>query len=124
MTIVNKYEMIRNIFTIPLYEGSRTEGLVFQCSRYLSSRPKAFSKKRLLVRAMYLSFMLNYGHDYEKTKELYFGNSKVDKIEEVISVNYDLKYIENERRTNIPYLNQTNSYIGDVLYGISHNKLI
>ncbi len=73
---------------------------------------------------MYLSFMHNYGYDYGKAREIYLGSNKVERIEEVIRVNYDLRYTADERRTNIPYLNQPNSHISNVLHGISHDKLI
>ena len=45
--LLNQYEKIRRIYTEKDYIGSRTEALVsHECSSSLSSRPKAFSRKK------------------------------------------------------------------------------
>ena len=45
--LFNQYEKIRRIYTEKDYIGSRTEALVsHECSSSLSSRPKAFSRKK------------------------------------------------------------------------------
>ena len=52
--LLNQYEKIRRIYTEKDYIGSRTEALVsHECSNSLSSRPKAFSRKKIKRRAMY-----------------------------------------------------------------------
>ena len=57
--LFNQYEKIRRIYTEEDYIGSRTEALVsHECSRFLSSRPKAFSRRKIKARALYHTFFL------------------------------------------------------------------
>ena len=57
--LLNQYEKIRRIYTEKDYIGSRTEALVsHECSSSLSSRPKAFSRKKIKRRAMYHTFFI------------------------------------------------------------------
>ena len=57
--LLNQYEKIRRIYTKEDYIGSRTEALVsHECSRFLSSRPKAFSRRKIKARALYTTLSL------------------------------------------------------------------
>ena len=54
----NQYEKIRRIYTEEDYIGSKTEALVsHECSRFLSSRPKAFSRRKIKARALYYTLL-------------------------------------------------------------------
>ena len=56
--LFNQYEKIRRIYTKEDYIGSRTEALVsHECSRFLSSRPKAFSRRKIKARALYYTLL-------------------------------------------------------------------
>ena len=56
--LFNQYEKIRRIYTEEDYIGSRTEALVsHECSRFLSSRLKAFSRKEDKGKSVILNFL-------------------------------------------------------------------
>ena len=80
--LLNQYEKIRRIYTEKDYIGSRTEALVSrECSSSLSSRPKAFSRKKIKRRAMYHTFFANYGKDRDKAHKVYFNGARADTME-------------------------------------------
>ena len=104
--LLNQYEKIRRIYTEEDYIGSRTEALVsHECSRFLSSRPKAFSRRNIKARALYHTFFANYGKDREKAYELYFSGKRTSSLEKAIEMEC-LPEIVNEtgKSTNMPYL--------------------
>ena len=123
--ILNQYDKIRRIYTEKDYIGSRTEALVsHECSRFFSSRPKAFSKRKIKARGLYQTFFSNYGKTREKAYELYFGDERTSSIEKVIEMDC-LADIVNEigKTTNIPYLRQGESPMREVLKEISQSKI-
>lgn len=124
--ILNQYEKIRRIYTEEDYIGSRTEALVSQiCSRYLSSRPKAFSRKKIISRGLYLSFFANYGHNEEELRELYFRSKKTMEINEIIEIEETKEpQAELKTTTNIPYTRGKECPVREVLREISHLKII
>ena len=124
--LLNQYEKIRRIYTEKDYIGSRTEALVsHECSSSLSSRPKAFSRKKIKRRAMYHTFFANYGKDRDKAHKLYFNGSRADTMEKVIETNCLSDIIsEAGKGTNIPYLRGGESLIREVLKEISQSRMI
>ncbi len=123
--LLNQYEKIRRIYTEENYIGSRTEALVsHECSRFLSSRPKAFSRRKIKARALYHTFFANYGKNREKAYELYFSSKRTSSLEKVIEMEC-LPNIINETRksTNIPYLRGGECPIREVLKEISQSKI-
>ena len=124
--LLNQYEKIRRIYTEKDYIGSRTEPLVsHECSRFLSSRPKAFSRRSIKRRAMYHTFFANYGKDRDKAHKLYFNGARADTMEKVIEANYLPDIIsEAGKGTNIPYLRGGESLIREVLKEISQSRMI
>ena len=119
--LLNQYEKIRRIYTEKDYIGARTEALVsHECSSSLSSRPKAFSRKKIKRRAMYHTFFANYGKDRDKVHKVYFNGARADTMEKVIETNClaDI-IIEAGKGTNIPYLRGGESLIREVLKEIS-----
>lgn len=123
--LLNQYEKIRRIYTKKDYIGSRTEALVsHECSRFLSSRPKAFSRRKIKARALYHTFFANYEKDREKTYELYFSGKRTSSLEKVIEMEF-LPEIVNEtgKNTNMPYLRGGECPIREVLKEISQGKI-
>ena len=123
--LFNQYEKIRRIYTEKDYIGSRTEALVsHECSRFLSSRPKAFSKRKIKARALYHTFFANYGKDREKAYELYFSGKRTSSLEKAIEMEC-LPEIINEtgKSTNMPYLRGGECPIREVLKEISQSKI-
>ena len=124
--LLNQYEKIRRIYTEKDYIGSRTEPLVsHECSRFLSSRPKAFSRKKIKRRAIYHTFFANYGKDRDKAHKLYFNGTRVGSMEKVIETSCLPDIIsEAGKGTNIPYLRGGESLIREVLKEISQSRMI
>ena len=122
--ILNLFEIMNNIYTTPDYIGSHTEVSVSHCcSNYLSSRPKAYSRKNLKNIAMYLMFFEN-NKDYREIERRY-RNKKVSNLEEVIILKRKRKIErKGEKQTNIPILKQNNSFIRESLKEISHTTII
>ena len=123
--LLNQYEKIRRIYTEEDYIGSRTEALVsHECSRFLSSRPKAFSRRKIKARALYHTFFANYGKNREKAYELYFSGKRTSSLEKVIEMEC-LPEIVNEtgKSTNLPYLRGGECPIREVLKEISQSKI-
>lgn len=123
--LLNQYEKIRRIYTEEDYIGSRTEALVsHESSRFLSSRPKAFSRRRIKARALYHTFFANYGKDREKAQEIYFNGTGTDSMEKVIEMDHLPDIInETEKGTNIPYLRRGKCPIKEVLKEKSQSKI-
>ena len=91
----------------------------------LSSRPKAFSRKKIKRRAMYHTFFANYGKDRDKAHKLYFNGSRADTMEKVIETNFLADIIsEAGKGTNIPYLRGGERLIREVLKEISQSRMI
>ena len=123
--LFNQYEKIRRIYTEEDYIGSRTEALVsHECSRFLSSRPKAFSRRKIKARALYHTFFANYGKNREKAYELYFSGKRTSSLEKVIEMEC-LPEIVNEtgKNTNMPYLRRGECPIREILKEISQSKI-
>ena len=123
--LFNQYEKIRRIYTEEDYIGSRTEALVsHECSRFLSSRPKAFSRRKIKARALYHTFFANYGKNREKAYELYFSGKRTSSLEKAIEMEC-LPEIINEtgKSTNMPYLRGGECPIREVLKEISQSKI-
>ena len=123
--LFNQYEKIRRIYTEENYIGSRTEALVsHECSRFLSIRPKAFSRRKIKARALYHTFFANYGKNREKAYELYFSGKRTSSLEKVIEMEC-LPEIVNEtgKSTNMPYLRGGECPIREVLKEISQSKI-
>ena len=123
--LFNQYKKIRRIYTEEDYIGSRTEALVsHECSRFLSSRPKAFSRRKIKARALYHTFFANYGKDREKAYELYFSGKRTSSLEKAIEMEC-LPEIVNEtgKSTNMPYLRGGECPIREVLKEISQSKI-
>ena len=51
-----------------------------------SSRPKAFSRRKIKARALYHTFFANYGKDREKAYELYFSGKRTSSLEKAIEM--------------------------------------
>ena len=124
--LLNQYEKIRRIYTEKDYIGSRTEALVsHECSSSLSSRPKAFSRKKIKRRAMYHTFFANYGKDRDTAHKVYFNGARADTMEKVIETSCLSDIIsEAGKGTNIPYLRGGESLIREVLKEISQSRMI
>ena len=123
--LLNQHEKIRRIYTEEDYIGSRTEALVsHECSRFLSSRPKAFSRRKIMARALYHTFFANYGKDREKAYELYFSGKRTSSLEKAIEMEC-LPEIVNEtgKSTNMPYLRGGECPLREVLKEISQSKI-
>jgi len=123
--LLNQYEKIRRIYTEEDYIGSRTEALVsHECSRFLSSRPKAFSRRKIKARALYHTFFANYGKDREKAYELYFSGKRTSSLEKVIEMEFSPEIVnETGKSTNMPYLRGGECPIREVLKEKSQSKI-
>ena len=124
--LFNQYEKIRRIYKEKDYIGSRTEALVsHECSSSLSSRPKAFSRKKIKRRAMYHTFFANYGKDRDKAHKVYFNGARADTMEKVMETNCLADIIsEAGKGKNIPYLRGGERLIREVLKEISQSRMI
>ena len=92
--------------------------------KILSSRPKAFSRRKIKARALYHTFFANYGKDREKAYELYFSGKKTSSLEKVVEMEC-LPEIVNEtgKSTNMLYLRGGECPIREVLKEISQSKI-
>ena len=97
-----------------------------ECSRFLSSRPKAFSRRKIKARAVAVipPFFANHGKNREKVYELYFSGKRTSSLEKVIEMECLPEIVnEAEKSTNIPYLRGGECPIREVLKEISQSKI-
>ena len=107
------------LYIVELRNSARTG------SSSLSSRPKAFSRKKIKRKAMYHTFFANYGKDRDKAHKVYFNGARADTMEKVIETNCLADIIsEVGKGTNIPYLRRGERLIREVLKEISQSRMI